>query len=82
MARDLDVIIGGDAGPLPIGIAVGRFRQGAERRPVQRLQQFGAAVADLAHDLGVDGRDTRADRDIQFGQRAEAMITELCQNEA
>ena len=82
MVGDLDVIVGRDAGPLPFGIAVGLVRQRIERRTVDRLQQLVAALADAAHDLGVDRRYAVADRRVQFGQREEAAVAQLRQHEA
>src|SRR5664280_3125731 len=74
VAGDLDVIVGRDAGPLPFRIAVRRVRQRIERRAVKRLQQLVAALADAAHDLGIDRRYAVTDRGVQFGQREEARL--------
>ena len=81
MAADLDVIIRRDARTLPFGITVSRFRQRAERRTIKRLQQIVAALAEAAHDLGVDGRDAIADRHVQLCQREEALFAQLRQHE-
>ena len=79
---DLDVIVRRDARPLPFGVSVGLVRQRLQGRPLQRLQQLGAALADAPHDLGVDRRDAVADRSVQLGQREERPIAQLRQNEA
>ena len=82
VAGDLDVIVGRDAGPLPFRIAVGRRRQRIERRAIEHLQQLVAALADVAHDLGIDRRYAVTDRGVQLGQREEALVAQLRQHEA
>ena len=44
-------------------------------------EQFVAAHAELAHDLGVDVGDRLADRCIEFVKREEAPVTQPCQHE-
>src|SRR5258707_7189397 len=63
---DLDVIIGTNQTLLPFGVAVRLGWKRTKRRPVDRLQQLNAALADLAHDLGVEVVHTLADRGVQL----------------
>ena len=82
VAANLDVIVRRHAGPFPICVREGRHRQRTEGRTINRLQQFVSALAEPAHDLGVDRRHTLADRNVQLCQREEALIAQLGQHEA
>ena len=71
---DLDVVVGRDPRPLPLGIVIGFGRQGLERRPIDRLEQLAPAVAELAHDLGIEIGDGLADRGVELIEREEAPL--------
>src|SRR5437016_14100711 len=79
---ELDVIVGRDHALLPFGIAVRLRRKRVERRPVERFQQLGAAVADLAHDLGVEVVYALPDGSVEFDEREEAPVAQPRQDEA
>ena len=82
MAGNLDVVVGGDARPLPLGIAIRFSRQGLERWALDRLQQLAPALAKLAHDPGVEIGDTLPDRSVQFVQREKAPVAQPRQDES
>src|SRR6516162_5738000 len=72
VAGDLDVVVGGDASPLPLGIAIRFGRQWLERWTLDRLQQPAPALSELAHDPVIEIGDTLADRDVELIEREEA----------
>src|SRR3954453_17160977 len=82
VACNLDVVIGGDTGALPLGITIRFSWQRFERRPLDRLQEFAPALAELTHDLRVEIGDALVDRDIEIGEREEAPVAQSCQHEA
>src|SRR6202035_5574513 len=67
---------------LPFGVAVRLGRKRIERRPVDRLQQLSPALADLAHDLGVEVGHTLPDGGVEVLQREEPPVPQPRQDEA
>src|SRR6476620_297691 len=61
---------------------VGLRRKGFERRPIDLCKQLVAADAELAHDLGVEVRDSLADRGIELIKREEAAVAQPGQHKA
>ncbi len=82
VAGDLDVVVGSDARPLPLGIAIRFGRQALERWTLDRLQQLAPALAELAHDLGVEIGDALPDRGVELVEREEAPVAQPRQDES
>ena len=76
MIGDLNVVVGRDPAPLPLGILIGRCRKGFECRPIDLCEQLVAADAELAHDLGVEIGDGLADHGIELMEREEAVVAQ------
>ena len=79
---DLNVVVGRGPTLLPLGKLIGRRRKGFERRLVDLCKQLVAADAELAHDLGVEVRDSLADRGIELIKREEAAVAQPGQHKA
>src|SRR4029077_4717193 len=61
VAGDLDMVVGCDASPSPTRIAIGFGRQWLERWTLDRLEQLAPALANLAHNLGIEIGDAFPD---------------------
>ena len=70
---DLDMVVGMHLRRFPLGVFERRRRQGAERRPLDLLEQFAAAFADMAHRPVVQFLQQIGDRRVELGQREEAV---------
>src|SRR5436190_3722921 len=79
---DLDVIVGRDHALVPFGIAVRLGRKRIERWPIDRFQQLGPALADLAHHLGVEIAYALPDGGVEFDEREEPPVAQPRQDEA
>ncbi len=82
MAVDVDVIVERDAALAPLGVNVGLDRQGGERRPVEFVEQLAPADAEAAHRPAVEIAEQRGDREVQLGQREEALVAQASQDPA
>src|SRR5262249_17885665 len=78
VAGDLNVVIGSDASPLPLGIPIRFCWQCFERWTIERLQQLAPALAELAHEIG----DALPDCSIEVIKRAEASGARPCQHDS
>jgi hypothetical protein len=54
-----------------LGIAIGCVGKRSERRPIERLEQLGAALAEPAHDAVVEVGNTFLDGAIELGEGEE-----------
>ncbi len=76
VAVDLHVVVDVDARQLPLAVDEGRRRQGAERGPVEPLEELLAARLVAAHPPAVQGGEEFPDPGVQGRQRAERLVPE------
>src|SRR6266404_7070293 len=73
---NFDVVIRRNAGAPPFGVLIGLGRQRHQGRTIDRIEELAAAGTELAHQTNVELADQDADRDVQLGEREEALIAQ------
>ncbi|MER9294862.1 hypothetical protein NKI71_32335, partial [Mesorhizobium sp. M0510] len=76
IALELDMIVGRYTSQPPLGELVFLGRQRGERWSFHRLEQVATALAQLAHDVGVDPLDSLPDSGIGFVQGKKRVVTQ------
>src|SRR6266478_532788 len=73
---NFDMVIRRNAGAPPFGVLIGLGRQRHQGRTIDRIEELAAAGTELAHQTNVELADQDADRDVQLGEREEALIAQ------
>ena len=76
VAIDIDVVVEGDGAFLPLGEHVGRRRQRAHRRPVERLEDAAPGARQSLERTIVEVGQERSDRRVEFLQAEEALMAQ------
>jgi hypothetical protein len=79
---DFDMVVGMHLRRFPFGVFERRRRQRSQGCPLDLLEQFAAAFADMAHRPVVQLLEQFGDRRIELGQREERAVPEPSQNPA
>src|ERR1035438_7983604 len=78
MPLDFDVVVEADPAFFPLRVNIGLDRQLLERGAFDIIEQRTSAGPQMPRHAIVELRDQFPDGDVEFGQREEAPITELC----